>query len=69
MPKFITPGWAQSSLDRSGLNNSCNLEEPEHDHARHQGIHGHGRGHTCYKQRVRPVTRIINVCILIESWH
>ena len=56
IPKFVTPGWAQSSLDRSRPNSRRDLEDPEHDHARHQGINGHGRGQTYYKQRVRPVT-------------
>ena len=60
MPKFVILSWAQSSLDRSRLN-SRGLEDPEHDHARHQGIHGHGRGQTSYTNRVRPVTCTIIV--------
>ena len=50
MPKFGTPGgwaqWAQLSLDRSNLYSQEHLEDLEHDQARHQGIHGHGRGQT-----------------------
>ena len=50
MPKSGTPSWAQSSLDSrtSGFNFQEHLEDPEHDQARHQTIHGHGRGETCY---------------------
>ena len=63
MPKFGIPGWAQGSLDRSRLNSRRDIEDPEYNHARHQGIHSHGRGQTCYKQRVRPITSISNIVI------
>ena len=52
-PKIDTPGWAQSSFDRS--HKFRDLEDPEHNHARHQGINGQGRDQSCYKQRDRPV--------------
>ena len=49
MPKFGTPGWAHSSLNRShgSLGFQEHLEDLEHDQARHQGIHGHGQSQTC----------------------
>ena len=49
MPKFGTPGWAQSSLERShtSLNFQEHLEDLEHDQACHQGIHDHGQSDTC----------------------
>ena len=52
MLKFTTPGWAQTSLDRStsSFNFQEHLEDSEHNQARHQAIHGHGRGETCYIQ-------------------
>ena len=58
MPKFgITPGGrAQSSLDRSSLYFQAHREDFEHDQARHQGIHGHGRGETCCSHRDPPVS-------------
>ena len=45
MPKFSTPSRAQNSLDRClrSPNFQEHLEDPEHDQARHQAIHGHGR--------------------------
>ena len=39
----------------SGLNFQEYLEDLEHDQARHQGIHSHGKGKTRYSQRVPPV--------------
>ena len=49
MPKFGTPGWAQSSVDRGhgSLDFQEHHEDLEHDQARHQGIHGHGQSETC----------------------
>ena len=48
MPKCSIPGWAQRSLDRSTIklgtiNFQEHLEDPEHDQARHQGIHKNGQ--------------------------
>ena len=37
-------GWAQFSLDRSNLYFQERVEDLEYDQARHQGVHGHGRG-------------------------
>ena len=42
-----TTGRAQISLDRISPSFREHLEDLEHDQARHQGIHGHGRGVTC----------------------
>ena len=49
MSKLGTPGCAQSSLDRSStsLSRQENLEDLEHNQARHQGIHSNGQGVTC----------------------
>ena len=62
MLKFGTPSWAQSSLDRStgSPNFQEHLENLEHDQARHQTIHGHGRGKTCCSKRKQGN---------IQSWH
>ena len=52
MPYFGTSSWIQSSLDRSTT--SLNFQEhhdPEHNQARHQAIHSHGRSVTCCSQR------------------
>ena len=56
MPEFGTPGWTQSSIDRSHgtFNFQEYLEDLEHDQARHQGIHGHGQRETCYSHRDLP---------------
>ena len=54
MPKFVTPGWVQSSLDWNRINFQEQLEDLENDQACHQGIHGHGRGETCYIHREPP---------------
>jgi hypothetical protein len=50
---YGTPGYAQSSLERSisSIDFQEHLEDLEHDQARHQGIHSHGRSETCYNQR------------------
>ena len=67
MPKFVTPGWAQILLERSTRHSSRDLEDPEHDHARHQGIHSHGSGQTCMKQRIR---RVIDIVIYrVINWN
>ena len=50
IPKIGTPSWAQTSLDRSTSNQLERLEDPERDQTRHQAIHDHGRGVTCYIQ-------------------
>ena len=47
MPKFGTPGWTQSSLNRSNLSFQEHLEDLEHDQARHQGIHGYDQSELC----------------------
>ena len=57
MPKFGTPGRAQSSVNRSSLDFQEHLEDLEHDQTRHQGIHGHGHGETCCIRRVPPVSK------------
>ena len=48
VPKFRTPGWVQSELDQNRVNLQEHLENLENDQARHQGIHGHGRGESCF---------------------
>ena len=45
-----TQTWSQSALDRislKALDFQEHLEDLEHDQARCQGIHGHGRGESC----------------------
>ena len=56
MPKFGTPGWAQSSVDRGhgSLDFQEHHEDLEHDQARHQGVHGHGQSETCENHRAIP---------------
>ena len=48
MPKFGISSWAQTSIDRSS---SCfnfweHCVDPEHNQARYQAIHSHGRSDT-----------------------
>ena len=64
MPKCGTPGWAQSSLDRS--QEHFKVDDFEHDQARHQGIYGHGRDETCQSHWVLPgsiyITALFKCC-------
>ena len=48
-----TPSWAQITIDRctSSFYFPQDLEDLEHDHARRQDIHHHGRSETCWSQR------------------
>ena len=60
MLKFGTPAWAQTSLNRShgSFNFQEHPENPEHDQARHQGIHNQGQDETCYAHGDRPLFKI-----------
>ena len=57
MLEFGTPSWSQSRLatGKTGLNFQEQREDLEHDQARNQSIHGHGRGETYYTHCAPPM--------------
>ena len=52
--KFGTPSW----LDQYRINFQEHLEDLDHDQARHQGVHGHGRSETYYNRRHPPANSL-----------
>ena len=49
----------QSMLYQNRVDSQEHPKDLENDQARHQGIHGHRHGETCYNQRAPPASNLI----------